>query len=119
MRHHNTTKKFGREKNQRVALMQSMARNLIMRERMTTTEVKAKALRPYIEKMVTKAKKGEKDLAARRALKAELRNRDDAAKKLVADIAPRYSSRKGGYTRIMKLPPRLSDGAKMAIIEFI
>lgn len=118
MRHHNNVKKFGREKNQRVALMQSLARNLIMKERITTTEVKAKALRPMVEKMVTKAKKGT-DLAVRRALVAELRNRDDAAKKLITDIAPRYEGRKGGYTRVMKLPSRLADGAPMAIIEFV
>ncbi|MBP6911581.1 MAG: 50S ribosomal protein L17 [Candidatus Pacebacteria bacterium] len=118
MRHHNNVKKFGREKNQRVALMQSLARNLIMKERITTTVVKAKALRPYVEKMVTKAKRGT-EIAVRRELIAELRNKNDAAKKLIADIAPRYMERAGGYTRVMKLPPRLADGASMAIIEFV
>lgn len=117
MRHHNKVKKFGREKNQRVALMHSMARNLILEERITTTEAKAKALRPFVEKLVTKAK--DIDLAKHRYIVANLRNRKDAASKLIQDIAPKYKDRKGGYTRILKLPQRISDGSKMAIIEFV
>ena len=76
MRHHNKVKKFGREKNQRVALMQSLARSLILLERIETTEAKAKALRPYVEKLVTKARVI--DLAKHRQILATLRNRKDA-----------------------------------------
>ncbi|MDQ3244783.1 MAG: 50S ribosomal protein L17 [bacterium] len=117
MRHHNTTRKFGRKKNQRVALMSSLALNLIVREKMKTTEAKAKELRPYIEKLVTTAKKN--TLSARRLTIAKLANRDKEVKKLFDVITPRYIDRKGGYTRILKLNPRKSDGAKMAYIEFV
>lgn len=117
MRHHNTTRKFGRKKNQRVALMSSLALNLIVREKIKTTEAKAKELRPYIEKLVTTAKKN--TLAGRRGAIAKLANRDKEVKKLFDVIAPKYVGRAGGYTRILKLNPRKSDGAKMAHIEFV
>lgn len=117
MRHHNKVKKFGREKNQRVALMQSLARSLILLERIETTEAKAKALRPYVEKLVTKARVI--DLAKHRQILATLRNRKDATTKLIQEIAPKYKDRKGGYVRIIKLPPRKTDSSKMALIEFV
>lgn len=117
MRHHSTKRKFGREKNQRNALINSLALNLIVREKIKTTEPKAKELKPFIEKLVTKAKKG--DLASRRLVISKLSNRSKEVKKLFDVIAPKYADRSGGYTRVLKLGARKSDGAKMAVIEFI
>ncbi len=117
MRHHNHKRKFGRTKNQRNALLNSLALNLIVREKIKTTEPKAKELRPFIEKLVTKARKG--GLAGRRDVVARLQNRQPEVKKLFEVIAPKYKNRQGGYTRVLKLGPRKSDGAKMAIIEFV
>lgn len=117
MRHHNNKRKFGREKNQRNALINSLALNLIIRERIKTTEPKAKELRPFIEKIVTRAKKD--DLASKRLIISKLSNRKKEVKKLFEKIAPRYANVNGGYTRILKLGARKSDGAKMAIIEFV
>jgi len=116
MRHHEAFKTLGREKGQRVALVRSLVRSLVLHEGITTTETKAKELRKYIEPMVTMAKKG--TLASRRLLIARM---DDAkaAKKLVDVIAPQYATRNGGYTRVIKLPIRKSDGAKMAHIQFV
>ncbi len=94
-----------------------MALNLIVRGKIKTTEPKAKELRPFIEKMVTLAKKG--DMHSRRLATARLSNRKREAKKLFEVIAPKYSERKGGYTRILKMGPRKSDGARMAVIEFV
>ena len=116
MRHHNHNRKFGRERNQRRAFLRSLAVNLIARGKIKTTTARAKELRPLIEKMVTRARRG--DLAARRLLLARL-GRGEAARKLVADIAPRYEKRAGGYTRITKLPARLSDGSPQALLEFV
>ena len=84
---------------------------------MKTTLAKAKELRPFIEKLVTKAKKG--DLASRRIIIAKLANHDKETKKLFETIVPKYLDRKGGYTRISKLGVRKSDSAEIAIIEFI
>ncbi len=117
MRHGNNVRKFGREKNQRVALMKGLAISLIKEEQIMTTEAKAKELRPYVEKMITKAKNP--TLAVRRDLYADLYNKRSIVKKLVDDLGVKYQDRKGGYTRIVKLPPRLSDGAKMAVIQFV
>ncbi len=117
MRHHNTTKKFGRVKKVRTGFVRSLLINLIEQGRITTTETRAKAIRPMIEKMVTSARGG--SLATRRLLTGRLGNHDEAAKKLVDDIAPRYTDRPGGYTRIIKMPRRTSDAAPMAIIEFV
>lgn len=117
MRHHNTTRKFGLGKVQRRALFNSLALNLIVREKIKTTEPKAKELRPFIEKLVTSAKKG--DLATRRLIISKLSNRSIEVKKLFDVIAPRYVDKKGGYTRVLKLGARKSDGARMAIIEFV
>lgn len=117
MRHHNKNRKFGRKKNVRSALLKSLALSLINHGRIKTTEAKAKELRPFIEKLVTKAK--ENDLAAKRIVISRLMNRNPETKKLFDEIAPKYKDTKGGYTRILKLPPRLSDGAKMALIEFV
>jgi large subunit ribosomal protein L17 len=117
MRHHNNVRKFGRDKSQKKALINSLALNLIVRGKIKTTEPKAKELRPFIEKLVTRAKKG--DLATRRVIISKLMNRSTEVKKLFEVIAPKYADIKGGYTRVLKLGARKSDGAKMAIIEFV
>ena len=118
MRHHDTVKKFGRVKRQREALMRGLARSLVLHERIETTEARAKALRPFVEKLVTKAGSG--TLASRRLVGARLGTEDQrAAQKLMNNIAPRYKDRKGGYTRITKLPRRQGDASPMAVIEFV
>jgi large subunit ribosomal protein L17 len=117
MRHGNNVRKFGREKNQRNALLKGLAISLIKEEQIMTTEAKAKEIRPYVEKMITKAKKG--TVVVRRELSAELYNKKTIVKKLVDELGVKYQDRKGGYLRIVKLPPRLSDGARMAVIQFV
>ncbi len=116
MRHHNANRKFGRTTNGRTALLKSLARNLIIHEKINTTEAKAKELRPYVEKMVTLAKSD--TLASKRLLISRLSSQAES-KKLYKELAPKYAERKGGYIRIIKLPRRLSDGSKMARIEFV
>lgn len=117
MRHHNSVRKFGRSRDQRKALIRGLARNLIVHERIITTEAKAKELRPFIEKLVTAGK--EATVADRRLVTSRLMNRVEDAKKLINDITPRYLDRAGGYTRITKLPPRAGDASPMAVIEFV
>ncbi len=115
MRHLKKGRTFGRTQDQRRALLRALAHGLVMRERITTTEAKAKELRPVIEKMVSRAKSG--TLASRRLLLQRLPAA--AVRKLADAIAPRLKDRRGGYTRIIKLPPRRSDASRMAIIEFV
>lgn len=115
MSYHKTKRKFGREKNQRNALLKSLAYSLALKEKIKTTEQKAKSLRPYMEKLVTTGKKGTP--ASLRLLEARVGLQ--AAKKIATDLSERYKDRSGGYTRITKLVPRLSDGARMAVIEFV
>ncbi|MFN4181083.1 MAG: 50S ribosomal protein L17 [Candidatus Paceibacteria bacterium] len=117
MRHHSNKRKFGRSKNQREALLESLASNLIVRGKIRTTLAKAKELRPFIEKLTTRAKTD--TLANRRLVAARLGNKAVLTKKLFEKIAVNYTDRKGGYTRIVKLNPRKSDGAEIAIIEFV
>jgi large subunit ribosomal protein L17 len=117
MRHGNNKRKFGRTKNLRIALINSLALNLIVRGKIKTTEPKAKELRPFIEKLVTYAKKD--SVATRRVVLKKLSNRRPEMKKLFEVIAPKYVDRKGGYTRILKLGVRKADGAPMAVIEFV
>src|SRR3990167_7156639 len=115
MRHHKKGRKFGRVRKVRKAFFRSLLRALVMKERILTTEARAKEIRPKVERLVTKAKRGTP--GARREVLKTL----DAlsAKKLISQLAGRYEKRAGGYTRIMKLGPRKSDAAKMAIIEFV
>lgn len=117
MRHHDANRKFNRSKNQRGALLKGLVASLIEHGRIMTTEAKAKELRPTIEKMVTRAKNP--TLANRRVLLSSLYNNTDVVEKLVADIAPKYTERPGGYTRITKLVQRKGDASKMAVIEFV
>ena len=106
---------FGREKSVRKAMLLSVARALILKEKIQTTEAKAKEVRPLVEKMVTKGKTD--TLASRRILMKSISAA--VTKKIVEDLGPRYKERKGGYTRITKVAPRKSDGAQMAILEFV
>ena len=117
MRHHDANRKFGRPKSGRSALLKGLAASLITHERILTTEAKARELRPRIEKMVTRAKKP--TLAARRVLLSGFYNNESVVSKLIDSIAPRYEKRAGGYTRIVKLVQRKSDGSPMAVIEFV
>tara|TARA_Y100000310_G_scaffold345182_1_gene462432 strand:- start:2529 stop:2879 length:351 start_codon:yes stop_codon:yes gene_type:complete len=116
MRHQKQGRKFNRDANQRRALKKSQARSLILTGRITTTEAKAKELRPYIEKLVTRAKKD--SVFNRRILTVRIGS-VAAVKKLIDEVAPKYKDRDGGYTRIAKLPPRQGDGGSIAIIEFV
>jgi large subunit ribosomal protein L17 len=97
-------------------LLANQARDLFRHGRIRTTEAKAKALRPYAEKLITKAKRG--DLHNRRLVLADLHDRDVVAY-LFEDVAPRFADRDGGYTRILKLEPRKGDNARMALIELV
>lgn len=116
MRHNNKAKILGREKAHRTALMKNLAESLIMHESIRTTKAKAKALRSVVEPLVTKAKRG--DLTTRRYLISHLFT-DRAVEKLMSDLGPRYKERKGGYTRIIKVGPRMNDAADMVVIEFV
>src|SRR6202042_414045 len=115
MRHQRKTIKLGRKEGHRKSLLANLAVSLIEHNRIKTTLAKAKALRPLAEKLVTIGKKN--SIHARRTAKAVLRQ-DEAVTKLFAEIAPRAANRKGGYTRIIKLPQRLSDAAEVAFIEW-
>ena len=115
MNHSKSTRKFGREKKVRDGLMKSLAVALIENGKIKTTDAKARSLRPMIEKMVTEARK--ETLASRRNLISKVGS--GSASKMVKEIAPKYKTRAGGYTRITKLQARLSDGSLMAVIEFV
>ena len=108
--------KFGREKDQRKALLKGLASSLVEHGRIETTLPKAKELRRYIEKLITKAKKG--DLASRRQVISALNTRA-IAYKLVDEIAPQLTNRTSGYTRIERTRLRVGDGAQLAVIEFV
>lgn len=116
MRHHSNIRKFGRTADGRKALLRSLALNLIVNGKIRTTEAKAKELRPYIEKLITKAKD---DSVASRRLTVSKLGGATGVDKLYKDIAPKYTERAGGYTRVIKLPARGRDGSKMAIIELV
>ncbi len=115
MRKRKRGRKLSRKRNQRKALLKALAFALISNERIKTTEAKAKEVSRVAERFITRAKKG--DLASRRFLLKFLPER--LVKKLIEEIAPIYKERKGGYTKIIKLGPRKSDGAKMAMIELV
>lgn len=116
MRHQKKTIKLGRTAEHRKALLANQVCSLIEHERIKTTLAKAKAVRPLAEKMVTLGKNG--SLHARRTAVAVLRQKS-AVKKLFDNIAPRTASRNGGYTRIVRLGPRMSDSALMAYLEWV
>lgn len=111
MRHLKKKTKF----NQKKALFKSLLSNIILKEKIKITQANAKELQKLTEKFITKAKKG--DLSSRRYLLRYLK--PNLVKKLITEIVPRYKERNGGYTRIIKLGPRKSNGARMAIIELV
>lgn len=115
-RHGYKGRKFGRERDQRRALLKGLATNLVEHGEIETTLPKAKELSRYIEKVITKAKKG--DLASRRAVIAKL-NTQAAASKLVDEIAPQLSGRTSGHVRVNRTRIRVGDGAQMAKIGFV
>lgn len=115
MRHRKKKLKLTRSKDQRRALLCSLVSSIILKERITTTEAKAKKLRPFLEKSISRARKD--TLANRRLL---LKNfSEKVVNKLIKELGPRYKERPGGYSRIIKLNPRKIDSAKMAIIELV
>lgn len=115
MRHGNVNRKFGRESNQRTALLRSLARSLVLRGRMQTTIARAKEIRPMVEKMVTRGKTA--TVSNRRLLIAALGDERTATK--LFEVAAGYKERNGGYLRIVKMGPRKGDAAEMAVIEFV
>jgi len=116
MRHRNAGSKLGRNPAHRRATLRNLVTNVIERERITTTLTRAKAARPLVEQMITLGKRD--SLHARRQAAAYLMT-PAATKKLFADIAPRFSDRQGGYTRIIRAGIRVGDGASVAILELI
>ncbi len=117
MKHHKSIRKFGRNRNQRVALIRSLAISLIEHGKIKTTEAKAKELRPFIEKLITKGR--EDSVASRRLVVSRLGGNKEGAKKIFNDFGVRYKERDGGYTRIVKLAARGGDASKMAVIELV
>lgn len=116
MRHHDNKRKFHREKRQRVALMRSLSRSLVLHEEIETTAAKAKELRPYIERLVTASKKP--TVASRRNVMAKIGS-SEAVKKLHGELAQRYADRNGGYTRITLLGRVGKRVGEAARIEFV
>ena len=108
--------RFGGTSSHQKAMMGNLVASLIAAEALTTTEAKAKALRPVVEKVITKARKG--GVYRQRQVISFIRDKD-MAQKLFAEIGPRYADRPGGYTRILKLGPRHGDNAPMARIELV
>ena len=117
MRHQKTRNKLSRSSSHRKALFMNLSRQVFDHERIKTTEAKAKAVKPEIEKLITLAKRG--DLHARRQALAALGQDKFVVYKLFEEIAPRYAERNGGYTRILKLGPRKSDATEMVYLELV
>jgi large subunit ribosomal protein L17 len=116
MRHRKVGRQLRRTSEQKLALMRNLATSLIESESIETTEAKAKELRPFIEQLITKARAG--TLHARRLAVRHIHKRE-AADKLFQELGPRFATRNGGYTRILKTSHRKGDGAEMAIIQFV
>ena len=116
MRHGYARRKLGRTSAHRTAMFANMSASLIKHEQIVTTLPKAKELRPFVEKLVTLAKKG--DLHARRQAISQVRDIAQVGK-LFSTIGPRYSTRAGGYIRVLKAGFRHGDNAAMAVIEFV
>ena len=118
MRHRVAHRKLGRVTAHRLALLRNMATALFERERIRTTLMKAKELRPYAERLITLAKRDEDRLHARRLVARDIQD-PLVVRKLFDTLSSRYASRPGGYTRILRLGPRRGDGAEMAILELL
>jgi large subunit ribosomal protein L17 len=117
MRHQKDRGKLSRSASHRKALLMNLSREVITHERIETTEAKAKAVKPDLERLITLAKRG--DQHARRQAMARLGQDKHVVYKLFEEIAPRYSERPGGYTRILKLGPRRSDSTEMVLLELV
>jgi len=116
VRHRAKHRQLSRTASHRKALLANMATSLFQHERIVTTEAKAKELRPYAERLITLARRG--DLHARRLVESRLKDRD-VAQRLFKEVGPRFATRPGGYTRIIKLGHRAGDGAEIARIELL
>jgi large subunit ribosomal protein L17 len=117
MRHAKKRNKLSRDAGHRKALIKNLCSQVVQHERIKTTEAKAKVVKPEVEKLITLAKRG--DLHARRQAMSALGQDKFTVHKLFEEIAPRYSQREGGYTRILKLGPRRSDATEMVYIELV
>lgn len=117
MRHQKTRHKLSRDSAHRKALLKNLCKEIIEHERIKTTEAKAKAVKPEVEKLITLAKRG--DLHARRQALSALGQDKFAVYKLFEEVAPRYSTRPGGYTRILKLGARQGDATEMVLLELV
>jgi large subunit ribosomal protein L17 len=117
MRHQKQRNKLSRDSAHRRALLRNLCRDVIQHERITTSQAKAKAVKPKIEKLITLGKRG--DLHARRQALSELGQDKFLVHKLFEEVAPRYAERPGGYTRIVKLGPRRSDSTEMVFLELV
>jgi large subunit ribosomal protein L17 len=117
MRHRKRRNKLSRDAGHRRALVRNLCGEVIEHERVRTTQAKAKLVKPEVEKLITLAKRG--DLHARRQALSALGQDKFTVHKLFEEIAPRYSERDGGYTRILKLGPRRSDATEMVYIELV
>jgi large subunit ribosomal protein L17 len=117
VRHRKARHKLSRDAAHRRSLLRNLSRELIQHERIKTSQAKAKAVKPEVEKLITLAKRG--DLHARRTALSELGQDKFIVHKLFEEIAPRYTERPGGYTRIVKLGPRRSDSTEMVLLELV
>lgn len=117
MKKHDRNRKFGRTEGARRALLRSLARSLVLHEGITTTEARAKELRPYIERIVTHCRND--SVANRRLVNARLGDSPETTKKLFAEIGPRYKERAGGYTRVVRIGRRPGDASMKARIAFV
>ena len=118
MRHQRKRHQLSRDSAHRKSLLMNLSKEIIEHERIETTQAKAKAVKPHVEKLITLAKRG--DLHARRQAISTLQHPDKGViYKLFDEIAPRYSAREGGYTRILKLGPRSSDSTEMVYLELV
>jgi large subunit ribosomal protein L17 len=117
MRHQKQRGKLSRDASHRKALLANLCKEVIQHERIKTSEAKAKAVKPELEKLITLAKRG--DLHARRQALSALGQDKFTVYKLFEEVAPRYGQRPGGYTRILKLGPRRSDATEMVLLELV
>ena len=117
MRHRRSRHKLSRDAAHRKALLRNLSRDLIEHERIQTSQAKAKAVKPQVERLITLAKRG--DLHARRRALCALGQDRFVVHKLFEEVAPRYAERHGGYTRIVKLGPRRSDSTEMVFLELV
>jgi large subunit ribosomal protein L17 len=115
MNHSNKNKQLGRKMNERNALLKTMAVSFVKYGKITTTETKAKVLKTYIEKLITKGK--QETVTAQRLIATKVGVA--SARKIVKEIAPKYKTRNGGYLRVIKIKTRLSDSARMAVLELV